>query len=207
MMCNFAKLYLTVSLLYTLVVIPDDNRAESVSQLLPPMETFLIEPIGIENVSAWIPAGNSGPLINRSCQPKRNCTFSCVLPATVRHTKAENSPKEIARLLAERTAYYHEQNLPLTIFNGWQWEYSYSLCQFESVIYDLPQRGGCWESCWEAILTQSTGSANFQWAQILASGKLLGTQASKRKGSQIEVITFNSMRTRDGYPKERQVQL
>lgn len=206
MMYNFAKLCLTVLLLCTVVVLPDDNRAESISQSLPPLETFLLEPIEVENVSAWVPAGNSGPLINRSCQPKRNCSFSCVLPATVRHTKTEFSPKEVARLLAERTAHYHEQSLPLTIFNGWQWEYSYSLCQFESVTYNLPQRGGCWEDCWEAILTQSTGSANIQWTQILPSDKSAGTQAGKKQGSQIEVKTFNSMRTRDGYPKERQLQ-
>ena len=205
-MYNFAKLCLTVLLLCTVVVLPDDNRAESISQSLPPLETFLLEPIEVENVSAWVPAGNSGPLINRSCQPKRNCSFSCVLPATVRHTKTEFSPKEVARLLAERTAHYHEQSLPLTIFNGWQWEYSYSLCQFESVTYNLPQRGGCWEDCWEAILTQSTGSANIQWTQILPSDKSAGTQAGKKQGSQIEVKTFNSMRTRDGYPKERQLQ-
>lgn len=205
-MYNFVKLCLTASLLCTMVILPDNNQTESVSQLLPPMETFLLEPIEVENVSAWVPAGNSGLVINRSCQPKRNCSFSCVLPATVYHTKTEFSPKEVARLLAERTAHYHEQSLPLTIFNGWQWEYSYSLCQFESVTYDLPQRGGCWEGCWEAILTQSTGSANFQWTQILPSGELVGTQAGKRKGSQIKVKTFNSMRTRDGYPKERQLQ-
>ena len=205
MIYDFAKLCLTVLLLCAVVVLPDDNQVESISQKLPPMETFLIEPIEIENVSAWVPAGNSGLLINRSCQPKRNCSFSCVLPATVRHTKTEFSPKEVGRLLAERTAHYHEQNLPLTIFNGWQWEYSYSLYQFESVTYDLPQRGGCWESCWEAMLTQSTGSANFEWTQVLTSGKYAGTQAGKRQGSQIEVKTFNSMRIRDGYPKERQL--
>lgn len=204
-MHKFAKLCLTVSLLYTMVVLSNDNQAAPVSQQLPPMETFLFEPIEIESISAWVPAGNSGLVINRSCQPKRNCTFSCILPATVHHTKTEFCPNEVARLLAEHTACYHEQNLPLTIFNGWQWEYSYSLCQFESVTYDLPQRGGCWEGCWEAVLTESTGSARFQWIQVLPSGNFVGTQTSKRQGSQIEVKTFNSMRTRDGYPKERQL--
>lgn len=205
-MCKFVKLCLTFSLLCMMVVSPDDNQAASVSEQLPPMETFLLDPIEIESISAWVPAGNSGPVINRSCRPKKNCLFSCVLPATVDHTKAENCPREVARLLAERTAYYHEQSLPLTIFNGWQWEYSYSLCQFESVTYDLPRRGGCWEGCWEAILTQSTGSVCFQWLQIFPSGTSVGTQAGKGQGSQIEVKTFNFMRTRDGYPKERQLQ-
>jgi hypothetical protein len=206
MMYNFVKFCLTFSLLCTMVVLPNDNQTGSVSQQLPPMETFLLEPIKVENASAWIPAVNSGLVINRSCQPKRNCLFSCVLPAAVHHTKTEFCPSEVARLLAEQTACYHEQNLPLTIFNGWQWEFSYSLCQFESVTYDLPRRGGCWEGCWEAILTQSIGSADFQWIQVLPSGKPVGTQTSKRQGSRIEIKTFNSIRTRNGYPKERQLQ-
>jgi len=205
MMYNFAKFCLTFSLLCTMVVLPNDNQTGSISQQLPPMKTFLLEPIEVENFSAWVPAVNSGLAINRSCQPERNCLFSCVLPAVVHHTKTEFCPDEVARLLAEQAACYHEQSLPLTIFNGWQWEYSYSLCQFESVTYDLPQRGGCWEGCWEAILTQSTGSADFQWIQVLPSGKSVGTQTSKRQGSRIEIKTFNSMRTRSGYPKERQL--
>jgi hypothetical protein len=129
-----------------------------------------------------------------------------VLPATVHHTKTEFCPAELARLLAEHTAYYHEQSLPLTIFNGWQWEYSYSLCQFESVTYDLPQRGGCWENSWEAILTQSTGSTSFQWIEVSPLNKFAGKPDSGERRSHIEVKTFNSMRTRDGYPKNRQLQ-
>ena len=48
MMYNSAKLCLTVSLLCMVVVSPDDNRAESISQSLPPLETFLLEPIEVE---------------------------------------------------------------------------------------------------------------------------------------------------------------
>jgi hypothetical protein len=205
MVHKIAKLCLFVSLLHIVIVLADDNQGASVSQL-PPIETFLLEPIELENISVWVPADKTGPVINRSCQPKNNCSFSCVLPATVHHTKAELCPKELARLLAEYTAYYHEQSLPLTIFNGWQWEYSYSLCQFESVTYDLPQRGGCWENSWEAILTQSTGSASFQWIEVSPLNKFVGKPDSGEQRSHIEVKTFNSMRTRDGYPKNRQLQ-
>ncbi len=204
-MYRFAKLCLVVSLLHIMIALADDNQAASVSPQLPPIETFLLEPIELENISVWVPADKTGPVINRSCQPKNNCSFSCVLPATVHHTKTEFCPKELARLLAEYTAYYHEQSLPLTIFNGWQWEYSYSLCQFESVTYDLPQRGGCWESSWEAILTQSTGSADFEWLQVFPLDKFVGESDGNKQKSRIEVKTFNSMRIRDGYPKKRQL--
>ncbi len=204
MVHKIAKLCLVVSLLHIVIVLADDNQRASVSQL-PPIETFLLEPIELENISVWVPADRTGPVINRSCQPKNNCSFSCVLPATVHHTKTEFCPTELARLLAEYTAHYHEQSLPLTIFNGWQWEYSYSLCQFESVTYDLPQRGGCWENSWEAILTQSTGSASFQWIEVSPLNKFADKPDSGEQRSHIEVKTFNSMRTRDGYPKKRQL--
>jgi len=205
MIYKFAILCLVASLIYSAVILAENNQVRSNSHQLPPIETFLLEPIELENISIWVPAGKTGPIINRSCRPKTNCSYSCVLPATVHHTKTEFCPEEVARLLAEYTAYYHEQSLPLTIFNGWRWEYTYSLCQFESVTYDLPQRGGCWESSWEAILTQSTGSANFEWLQVFPLGKFVGESDGNKQKSRIEVKTFNSMRTRDGYPKKRQL--
>lgn len=196
---------LVVSLVCSIIILADGDQVTSNSPQLPPIETFLLEPIELENVSVWVPAGKTGPLINRSCRPKKNCSYSCVLPASVDHAKTEFCPKEIARLLAEYTACYHEQSLPLTIFNGWRWEYSYSLCQFESVTYDLPERGGCWENSWEAILTQSTGSADFQWLKVPPSDKFVGKSDRSKQKSSIEVRTFDSMRTRDGYPKKRKL--
>jgi hypothetical protein len=204
-MCRFAMLCLVVSLICSITILADDDQARSDPHQLPPIETFLLEPVELENISIWVPAGRTGPFINRSCRPKKNCSYSCVLPATVHHTKTELCPEEVARLLAEHTAYYHKQSLPLTIFNGWRWEYFYSLCQFESVTYDLPQRGGCWENSWEAVLTQSTGSANFQWLQVFPSDRFVDRSDSNKQKSLIEVKTFNSMRTRDGYPKKRQL--
>ena len=150
----------------------DEEPTASVPSQLPPLETLIIEPIELEHISVWIPAAKAGPFMNQSCRPKTNCLYSCVLPATVNHTKTEFCPEAVARLLAECTARYHEQSLPLTIFNGWQWEYSYSLSQFDTVTYDLPERTGCWESSWEAILTHSVGSVEVQWLQIFSSKKM-----------------------------------
>jgi hypothetical protein len=206
MIFRFVRLWVALLLVYVAVALADDNKDKPIARQLPPIETFLLEPVTMENVSFWVPAEKTGPVINRSCRPRENCSFSCVLPATVCHTKSESCPGEVARLLAEYAARYHEQSLPLTIFNGWQWEYSYSLCQFESVTYDLPQRGGCWESSWEAILTESTGSACLQWLQISPSDKAADKRDENAEGSRIEVKTFNSMRIRNGYPKERQLQ-
>jgi hypothetical protein len=199
------KSCLILSPLILAVVWATNNKPASVSGRLPPIETFLIEPIDLENIDVWVPAEKTGPVINRSCQPKKNCSFSCLLPASVEHSKTESCPDELARLLAEHTAHYHEKSLPLTIFNGWQWEYSYSMSQFELVSYDLPRRGGCWENSWEAILTQTVGSVGSQWLK-LASPKEVLAKHNNGRGSTIKVKTFNDMRTRNGYPKERQLQ-
>jgi len=198
------KLGFVVGLMCSLTVSVGANRGAANLPQLPPIETFVLQPIQLENTSVWIPAGKTGPVINRSCGPKRNCSCSCVLPAKVRHEKTGLCPREVAKLLAEHAARYHEHSLPLTIFNGWQWEYSYSLCQFESATYDLPARGGCWENSWEAILTQSIGSVNCQWLQVVPSDKS-EEKAGASEESHIQVTTFNSLRTRDGYPKKRQL--
>lgn len=203
---RITKLCLIVSPLILSVILANDDEPTSFSDWLPPIETFLVEPIELNNVSIWVPAYETGPIINRGCQPKNNCLFSCVLPASVEHSKSELCPDELAKLLAVYAAYYHEKSLPLTIFNGWQWEYSYSLCQFESVLYDLPRRGGCWENSWEAILTQTIGSVGFQWLKISPQGGSSIEYDKKTKSSTIKVKTFNNMRTRNGYPKKRQLQ-
>jgi hypothetical protein len=169
------------------------------------IETILLEPVEMENMQLWVPADTTGAMINRACTTKTNCPYSFSLPASVVHTKTEDCPDGIARLLAEYTAGYQSGALPLTIFNGWQWEYSYSLCQFQSVSYDLPSRGGCWENTWEAILTQSTGSISFQWLQIPFADTSGNEPTNITQRSDIEVKTFSSVRTRDGYPKKRQL--
>ncbi len=171
---------------------------------LPAIETFVTEPTVIENVSIWVPAARSGPFINRSCRIKENMAFSSILPASVEHQKTDNCPDPIARILAELTSFYHSQSLPLTIFNGWLWEYTYSMCQYESVSYSLAQRGGCWENGWEAILNLSCGTSRIQVLE-LESLEEFTVKKTLPAESTIEVKTFSSMRTRDGYPKERQL--
>ena len=170
----------------------------------PAMETTIIEPVIIENISVYVPAAKSGPFVNRACRAKNNLTFSLNIPAYVKHEKTRLCPPQTARILAELTAFYHSESLPLTIFNGWQWEYTYSVCQYESVSYDLAPRGGCWENGWEAILNLSCGASRMQVLE-LESLENFNTHKAAPSESIIEVKTFSSMRTRDGYPKERQL--
>lgn len=168
---------------------------------LPPIETVILGPVDLENISIWIPAAKKGPVINRACQPKK-CIYSSRLPTDVNHTRGENCPEDAARILAEYTAVYHEKSLPLTIFNGWQWEYSYNLCQFDSLEYELPERGGCWETSLEAILILSVGSIDIRYIDISACGDFVYKHLDEKGKSDIEVRTFSTVRTRDGYPKK-----
>jgi len=195
------KSYLSIVLFLVLgtTCLADDGRADFE---LPAIETFVTEPTIIENVNIWVPAARSGPFINRSCHIKENLAFSLVLPASVRHQKTDHYPSQTARILAELTCFYHSQSLPLTIFNGWQWEYNNSMCQYESVSYDLAQRGGCWENSWEAILNLSCGTSRMQILELESLEKFSIYKIAPSE-SIIEVKTFSSMMTRDGYPKER----
>jgi len=170
---------------------------------LPLLETFIVEPIELDQLSIWVPADKNGPAINRSCRLRGNCQYTCILPAGVEHTRSKDCPEAIGRLLAEYTWPYHQDSLPLTILNGWKWEYSYSLSQFETVSYDLPSRGGSWENCLEAVLNQTRGSARGTWLYITQDGQFLDTPHENLTESHIEISTFSSIRTRHGYPKER----
>jgi len=183
--------------------IASEGREADQGIYLPSIETFFAEPIELENISIWVPAVKEGPLINWSCMAKRNHSYSCVLAANVSHRRTTSCPEDLARLLAEYTAVYYEDSMPLTIFNGWQWEYSYSMCAFDSAVYSLHSRGGSWEYSSEAILTESAGSARADWMNVVASDKYEFELAGDEMKSDIEVRIFSSMRTRDGYPKER----
>ena len=78
------------------------------------------------------------------------------------------------------------------------------MCQYESANYDLAERGGCWENGWEAILNLSCGAIQMQQLDVESPEKFSIHKAAPSE-SIIEVKTFSSMRTRDGYPKERQL--
>lgn len=205
MICKIMKICFFVLIILVTIALADDELESSISKQLPPLETLIIEPIELEHISVWVPAAKAGPFINSSCMSKTNCLYSCVLPATVNHTKTEFCPDGVAKLLAQYAAHYHEQTLPLTIFNGWQWECSYSLSQFETVAYDLPERTGCWEGSWEAVLIQSLGFVEAQWLQVSPSDNVTNISDGDNQKSRIEIRTFDSLRIRNGYPKERQL--
>ena len=192
---------LSLTLLFSISTgeIPSTEASKS----LPPIETFIMDPVNIENICMWIPAEKVGPVINNACTAIEESS-SCVLPATVNHSKTDICYEEVARLLAEHTAYFHEDALPLTIFNGWQWEYLFSISQFDLMSYDLESRGGSWENSWEVLLTSSMGSIKYQWLQIANIVKS-ESKSDEKEQTNIEVITFKDMRTRDGYPKVRKL--
>jgi len=196
------RLYFSIVLFIILhaTSMADDGRA---GIDLPAIETFITEPTVIENVSFWVPAARSGPF-DCSCKIQKSLASSLVLPASVKHQKTNNCPDQTARILAELTSFYHSQSLPLVIFNGWQWEYTYSLSQYELVNYDLARRGGWWENGWEAILNLSCGEIKLQQLNVESPEKF-SIQKAATPESIIEVKTFSSMRTRDGYPKGRQL--
>jgi hypothetical protein len=180
------------------IIRANGRRAASDLSQLPPMETLLIEPIELENISVWVPGAKVGPEI-------KGYSHSALLLATVDHTKREPCPEEVARLLAEHTAGYHAGRLPLTILEGWRWEYSYSVSQFKLASYDLPERGGSWENCWEAVLNESAGSIAAEWVHIYDSSDQTTKPEDCGLKSKIEIRTFSAMRTRNGYPKERKL--
>ena len=167
------------------------------------IETCLTDPIELETVSVWVPAAKVGPLINIGCMPKRDCPFSFELAADVNHSKSNACPDGLARLLAQCAAQYYRESMPLTIFNGWQWEYTYSLCQFQTTTYTLNPHGGNWENSTEAILTLSAGALKLQPFLITDTGRCVSDPNGVQEKSFIEARTFSLMRTRDGYPKSR----
>lgn len=155
------------------------------------LDIFVIEPVEVENICIWVPAEKTVPRINRSCMA-RGGEFSFNLGASIKHSKDEKCYEGVGRILGEYTSGYYEESLPLTIFNGWQWEYSYNIAEFDKVSFTLERRGGAWENCWEAILNQSCGTVEGRWFN------------SKEKGiykSEIEVSNFSYLRVRNGYPK------
>jgi hypothetical protein len=198
------RLRLTLVFVFLILGAVCISKDDSTAMNLTAIETYITEPTFVEHISIWVPAARSGPFINRSCRIQENVAFSMAVPASVKHQKTMLCPVQIARILAELTSFYHSQSLPLAIFNGWQWEYTYNICQYNSGSYNLAQRGGCWENSWEVILNISSGVIQLKQFHIDSTEKC-SVKKSKPAESTIEVKTFSSMRTRDGYPKERQL--
>jgi len=180
----------------------DDSAVSPGTIDLPSVETFVLEPTDLDRLCIWVPVEKTGPIINAGCQPRENCYYSYQLPAGVEHVKTTFCPPEAARLLAEYTARYCDQGVPLTIFDGWRWEYSFSMCQFGSMTYRIPTRGGSWENSMEAVLHISEGILGCGWLDGSENAAELPPDQG-RSESRITVRTFHQTRTRNGYPKTR----
>ncbi len=178
------------------------NPGRQIEEDSIPLETFLIKPIDVEHLDIWVPAAKVGPMFNRSCRPRLNCSYSANMPADIRHTKQPGSQTQLARLLAEHAASFHKESLPLTIFNGWKWEYSYNLCQYVSVVYDLEENGGSWENSFEAILSITSGSADIVGMAFSPDGRFSFETVNPEQNSNIQVSTFSELGNRYGYPKK-----
>jgi hypothetical protein len=166
-------------------------------------ETFVVEPIEVVNISMWVPADKIGPEINRTCNKKRYQQYQCQLATVINHNKTKTCPVRLARLLAEYIGREYKETIPLTFTLGWKWDFSFSLSQYEGCEYYLPRWGGSWENAVEAILSLTIGSVEGKWLKI---NSISASSASTSKiESDIEIKTFSSMRTRNGYPKERQL--
>lgn len=180
----------------------DSQKLGSKKTTLPDIKTFVVMPPDIENVCVWVTADKIGPLINRSCKATGNRSYAMSLPADVRHGKDTNCPDIVARLLAQAVSALHIDVLPLTIFNGWQWEYSYSMADYDAKVYVLSARGGSWENCSEAVYIKTFGKVASGWISRSSRSQEIFTNAS---ASNITVETFTNMRTRNGYPCQRQL--
>ena len=181
------------------------SESANVEVNLPPMETLCIEPIELENVTVWVPAAKAGPFINRSCKAKGGCEYSFLLPAFVQHEKTDQCPEYLAKNLAELTSVFHRDSLPLTILNGWQWEFMYSLSQFQDVKYSLSSRGGSWENYWEGVMTMTCAKSQYGWLHIKPTGEYQINGSANQAESTIKINSFSYVRTRDGYPKKRKL--
>lgn len=177
-------------------------KPNSTKTTLPDIQTFVVMPPDIENVCVWVTADKVGPLINRSCRLKDNCSYSVSLPADVHHDKDKECPEIVARLLAQTVSDLHVNVLPLTIFNGWQWEYSYSMADYDAKVYDLSARGGSWENCNEAVYIKTFGKVVAGWISRSSRSEGFFTNLSN---SNITVETFKDLRTRNGYPCQKQL--
>jgi len=189
--------FLILVLLFTV-----SHNAYAAVKKLPPIETMIAEPIAFENVSLWIIADKQGPITNRSCQMQTDCLSSVELKSYIEHTKKDTCPPQVALELAKYCQLYHQNDIPLTIMDNWQWKCDNALSQFDSVGYDLPARGGSWQTCNEAIKTITSASSQIEWIDILDNEDFVGKDSAESQRSDIEIRTFSEMRTRDGYPQE-----
>ena len=187
------------------LLISVSHNARAAVKKLPPIKTLIAEPIAFENVNLWVIVDKQGPITNRSCQMQNNCLSSVELKSYIEHTKKDKCPSSEALELAIYCQLYHQNDIPLTITDNWQWECDNVLSQFDSVAYDLPAGGGSWQTCTEAVKTITSASSQIEWIDILDNEDFTRNDNAESQRSDIEIRTFSEMRTRDGYPQERKL--
>ena len=153
---------------------------------------YIIEPVTCRGVEIWVPAIKQGPIINRSCRPRKNCNFETGLQSTVLHEKDSLCPDYAARFLAEYSHVRFRKVLPLTIEQGWQWKGLTCEVERDYGRYDLEALGGSWENSWEAVLSIGQSDIKTGWLD----------DSDEEQMSSINVEMFSNMRVRDGYPKK-----
>ena len=195
----------TFKFLILVLLISVSHNAWAAVKKLPPIKTLIAEPIAFENVNLWVIADKQGPITNRSCQMQNDCLSSVELKSYIEHTKKDTCPPQVALELAKYCQLYHQNDIPLTITDNWQWKCDDALSQFDSVGYNLPARGGSWQTCTEAVKTITSASSQLEWIDILDNADFIRKDNAKSQRSDIEIRTFSEMRTRDGYPQERKL--
>lgn len=187
-------------ILILLISVP--QNAIAAVKKLPPIEVMISEPMAFENVSLWTIADMQGPITNMSCQVQNDCLSSIELKSYIEHTKNDACPTSVAFELAKYCQLYHQNDIPLTITDNWQWKCDNALSQFDSAGYDLPARGGSWQTCAEAVKTITSAKSQIEWINILDNKDFSDKDSTEPQNSNIEIRTFSEMRTRDGYPQE-----
>jgi len=172
---------------------------------IAPLETFVIMPVTATPISIWVPADAMGPFSIHCAFRKSSGISQCQLPANVEHIKSQECPDGVARVLGDTICLTQNKDLPLTLVNGWKWDFASPVSQYETYSYDLVGRD-CWENSVEAIMTEIHGQTQGEWfAAEIATRKTTADPLPAMK-SEITIRTFEKIRSRAGYPKQRSVE-
>jgi len=169
------------------------------------LETFVVMPVTVNPISIWVPADAMGPFSIHCAFRRSSGTSQCQLPASVEHVNTQAGPDGVARGLGDTVCLAQKQDLPLTLVNGWKWDFASPVSQYETFSYDLIGRD-CWENSVEAIMTVVHGQTQGEWFAVeLASRKTFADPLPEMK-SEITIKNFEKIRSRAGYPKQRSVE-
>ena len=187
-----------------LFFLPVHNYAAEPSVSQPSaLQTLVVRPADLVSFSVWVPAAKTPPEINRSCQIRRDCLYTCSLPPVVEHTRTDTCPPSLARLLAQLVWPRHRHSLPLTILDGWRWRCDLSLAEFYTTNYQIPGRGGFWEHCLQAIRASTHASIQAFWLPLEPDRFSRNIPQESFAQSGVNVITFSHLDARHGYPRQK----